>query len=98
MDVFSFGNVLFTLLQEEYPFQSRTTEEAQKMVIRGLRPDIYFDLWNSTDPVNQALKEGMVCCHQQYPDERCSASELAEFFKQKMRQLDPGQLEKWGLS
>ena len=96
--MYSFGNVLFTLLQEEYPFQSRKTEDAQKLVTQGRRPDIYFDLWNSTDPVNKALKEGMVCSHQQYPEERCSARELADFFLQNMRQLDPGQLETWGLS
>lgn len=96
--MYSFGNVLFTLLQEEYPFRTRKTEEAQELVKNGRRPDIYFDLWNSTDPVNQALKEGMVMSHQQYPVERWSARELAGHFKQKMRELDPAQLEKWGLS
>jgi len=85
-------------LQEEYPFQGRKSEDAQELVKNGRRPDIYFDLWNSTDPVNRALKEGMIWSHQQEPSERCSARELEGYFKRKMRELDPGQLEKWGLS
>lgn len=98
VDVYQFGNILFVLLQEEYPFRGRTVEDAQELVKAGRRPDIYNDLWNSADPVNQALKEGMIWCHQQDLSERCSARELEEFFKRKMRELDPGQLEKWGLS
>jgi len=86
------------LLQEEWPFFERSSAEAQELVKKGYRPDIYEDIWYSPDPVNRALKEAMVWCHQQEPSERCSARDLEAYLKGKMRELDPGQLEKWGLS
>ena len=86
------------LLQEEWPFYGLSSEKAQELVKKGRRPDIYIDLWTSADPVNVALKEAMIWSHQQEPSERCTAREMEKFLKGKMRELDPGQLEKWGLS
>lgn len=84
------------LLQEEWPFAGLSIIEAQELVKQGRRPDIYYDLWNSSEPVNRALKQGMIWSHQQDPKRRCSARQLEEYLKEQMRQLDPGQLEKWG--
>jgi hypothetical protein len=40
----------------------------------------------------------MMICHVQDPKQRATARDVETILKQKMRELDPGQLEKWGLS
>ena len=99
VDVYSFGNVLFLLLQEEWPFRDKTADEAKELVKAGHRPTFYVDVWNSPDPIDQALKEAMIMCHEQNSTIRASAREVEEFLMQKIRELDdPGQLEKWGVA
>jgi serine/threonine protein kinase len=84
------------LLQGEWPFEESDATEAQKLVSEGHRPDFYIDIWNSTDPVDQALKSIMIRCHEQDPSDRPSAREVEMFLKEKIGQLDPGRLEGWG--
>ena len=38
----------------------------------------------------------MAMCHEQDPKDRKSAREVADFLKQKLREIDPGRLEAWG--
>jgi serine/threonine protein kinase len=97
-DVFSLGNIFYMLLQGEWPFEEVSSETAAELVKNGTRPTIYLDLWYSDDPVNMVLKEVMMICHAQDPKERATARDVETILKQKMRELDPGQLEKWGLS
>lgn len=59
------------------------------MVIEGKGPTVYMDLWNSTDPVNQALKKAMMMCHVTNPDERPSSREVEVYLKQQLQKLDP---------
>jgi serine/threonine protein kinase len=94
--MYSYGNVIYVLLQEEYPFARIKTDEAKQLVMDGVRPDVYIDIWNSTDPVIQALKEAMILCHEHDPEKRISARELETFLKSQMREFDPGRLEEWG--
>ena len=96
VDVYSFGNILYSLLQEELPFQDRKMKDVPDLVMEGVRPSIYYDVWNSTDPIVQALKEAMIMCHEGDPDERASALELETFLKQKLEEHDPGRLQEWG--
>ena len=85
------------LLQGEYPFDDVDADEARKLVIAGHRPTFYIDIWNSTDPVNVALKHIMIQCHEQNPEDRPSARQVEQYLKDILRQLDPGRLEQWGL-
>lgn len=86
------------LLQNEYPFGDVDADEAQQSIIEGRRPSFYLDIWNSTDPVIVALKSIMILCHEQEPKDRPSARYVVSFLKSKLRELDPGRLELWGLS
>jgi hypothetical protein len=87
---------LYSLFTGEGPFDDTEVEAAQKLVMDGVRPTIYEDLWNSTDSVNQVLKQAMMMCHAQNPADRASARVVETFLKDSMRQLDPGRLEEWG--
>jgi hypothetical protein len=78
------------LLQEEYPFHDMDADEAQKLVISGQRPSFYVDIWNSTDPIIQALKSIMIQCHEQDPNERPSAHEVEMYLRATVQKYDPG--------
>lgn len=88
VDIYSLGNIFYMLLQEEYPFHGMDSEEAQALVMNGHRPSFYLDIWNSTDPVIQALKSIMIQCHEQDPNDRPSAREVEMYLKTIVRQYD----------
>jgi serine/threonine protein kinase len=95
VDVYSLGNIFYTLLQHELPFHDIETEKVYKLVKRGKRPSLYADIWNSTDPVDMALKEAMLMCHDQDPKQRSTAREVEIFLRRKMQELDPDRLAEW---
>lgn len=84
------------LLQGVEPFNELKSEEAIKLVVKGMRPTIYEDVWNSTDLVDQTLIEAMIMCHAQKPRDRATARQVETYLKTQMRKLDPGRLEEWG--
>jgi hypothetical protein len=85
------------LLQGEYPFADIEADEAQKLVIQGHRPTFYIDVWNSTDPVDKAIKAIMIRCHEQDPLLRPSSRDVALYLSSFLNQVDPGRIEQWGL-
>lgn len=96
VDVYSFGNILYMLLQSKWPFDPVENEEAAELVKHGKRPRISNHVWSSTDPVDKVLKEAMIMCHQQHPEKRASARDVEIYLKKAMARLDPRRLEKWG--
>jgi hypothetical protein len=86
------------LLMSEWPFQDVTNAEAKTSVKEGQRPSFYADIWNSTDPVEEALRDVMFMCHEQEPKDRSTARQVEDQLKAKLRELDPGRLEQWGVS
>jgi serine/threonine protein kinase len=89
IDVYSLGNLLYSLLQDEMPFHGIDDDETQELVKKGERPSVYADLWNSTDPVDQVLKQTMVMCHEEEQDKRASAREVEALLKDALRMVDP---------
>jgi len=98
IDLYSLGNIFYMMLQKEWPFKEMDSKEARHMVKHGYRPSFYADVWNSTDPYDIVVKEAMLKCHEQKPQDRASARELANLMMKKLEQLDPGLLESWGES
>jgi serine/threonine protein kinase len=97
VDIYSFGNIMYMLLQGRWPFDDFEIElEAAALVANGTRPMVDAALWHSADPVNQVLKQVMRMCHAQEPRERKTARQIETFLKDNMRKLDPGRLEEWG--
>jgi serine/threonine protein kinase len=95
IDVYSMGNIFYMLLQEEWPFQGVNVEEAQKQVMEGVRPTFYKDIWDSTHPIDVALKEAMMMCHAQKPSERATARQVEQYLIAVLEKVDPGRLAQW---
>lgn len=81
---------------EETPFEDEDSKKVRKLVMKGVRPSVYVDVWNSTDPIVQSLKEAMIMCHEQDPVKRATAREVETHLKSKLEELDPGRLRSWG--
>ncbi|GKY97761.1 hypothetical protein MPSEU_000734300 [Mayamaea pseudoterrestris] len=96
VDVYSFGNVLYTLLQKEFPFQDVRSKTARHQVKSGHRPSVYADVWNSTDPAIKAIKQAMIMCHVQNQTERASMRQVETFLRASLEAIDPGRLKAWG--
>ena len=79
VDVYSLGNIFYMLLQEEWPFQDMNETEAIQQIIIGARPSIDKAVWESQDPVDQALRQAMIVCHVQNATERVTARQVEAF-------------------
>ena len=96
VDMYSYGNIVYTLLMEQYPFEEESRKAVPKLVMEGIRPSMYADLWNSTDPIISTLREAMIMCHEGDPAKRASARKVSNFLKKKLEEVDPGRLTEWG--
>lgn len=96
MDIYSLGNIFYMLLQGDWPFYDVPLETAYELVKNGTRPSIFEDLWYSTDPVNVALREAMIMCHEHYATDRPSARYIEQYLLDKIREVDPSFLDTWG--
>jgi hypothetical protein len=79
------------LLQEEWPFGDVKTAVAQETIRNGGRPNIYSDIWNSTDPVTLLIKEAMIHSHEQEPEDRWTARQVQEFLNKGLQELEPNE-------
>ena len=69
------------LLQRDWPFREVEEKEAKRLVKEGYRPSFDAAVWNSTDPIDMALKEAMIMSHEQEPEDRASARLIESFLK-----------------
>jgi serine/threonine protein kinase len=97
VDVYSLGNIFYMLLMQNYPFRDTRWKEAAKLVQEGHRPHVFPHVWNSTHPVDQVLKQAMIMCHAQEPEDRATARQVETYLQQELQRLDPGRLESWGV-
>jgi serine/threonine protein kinase len=104
VDVYSFGNILYTLLTLEKPFYDISTEDAQELVIDGKRPrpsskfgndNPAVQMWTSNDPIDLALRSAMDMCLIYNITKRASARQVETFLKAELEQIDPGRLQAW---
>jgi hypothetical protein len=83
------------LLQEEDVFEDISSKKAQELIMKGVRPSFYPEVWNSTDPSDVAMKEAMIMCHQHDPRTRATARKVSDYLVEKLEQLDPGRVAQW---
>ena len=80
IDVYSLGNVLFGLLQGEWPFQHlKESNDAQDLVVKGERPTIKEEFASSKDPFTIALIKAIRACWIQDPVKRGSSKQIRDF-------------------
>lgn len=95
IDVYSLGNIFYMLLMDQWPFKGVKEKKAIKMIMNGRRPEIYTDVWNSTDPSDVALKNAMFMCHEQDPKIRSTSREVETYLLEQLEKIDPGRLDTW---
>jgi serine/threonine protein kinase len=98
VDVYSLGNIFYTLLMEESPFHDVSSKQAKHIVKHGGRPELSDTIVNSTDASIGAMVEAMELCHVRYPESRATARQVATLLQSKLEQIDPGRLRQWGVN
>jgi len=88
IDVYSMGNVFYTLLTETWPFNNDSSRDAQRRVKDGKRPQLSTRFRESKDPAVQAMLKAMTMSWRQDPEERASALEVKEYLQQQLKALN----------
>jgi serine/threonine protein kinase len=88
IDIYSLGNIFYSLLTESWPFENLKEDEAQNRISEGKRPNLEFDVMkNSTDRVSIVMKEAIRICWAQEPTTRPSAMELVHFLQSELNNI-----------
>ena len=87
IDVYSMGNIFYTLLSGEMPFEGQKESKAQKKVVAGIRPRIPDSVLDSKDPAIEALVDATMKCWSQKPSDRPKAAKIAKYLKEVMTRI-----------
>jgi len=82
IDVYSMGNVFYSLMTELWPFQELTENQAQDKVIAGDRPPIAME--NTTDPYAMAMIHVIKMCWMHHPSQRPSVKDVIAYIEKAM--------------
>jgi serine/threonine protein kinase len=94
VDVYSLGNVLYSILTSKSPFGKEKSEKVAKKVQEGKRPPIPQSMQNSTDPFDQAMLKAINMCWIHDPEKRATARQVQNFITSELSRLgvkDDGQ-------
>ena len=87
IDVYSMGNIFYTLLAGDMPFEGQKESKAQKKVMDGIRPKIPEEVMESDDIAIQALISATKKAWKHEPRNRPSAASIAEELKEVMARI-----------
>lgn len=96
VDVFSFGHVLFAILDDHYPFHDVSSADTKTYVIENKMPALSAFLQDSKDSIEMALIEAIRMCYEWDQYKRSTARQISDFLRSAMQKYDPGTLETWG--
>jgi serine/threonine protein kinase len=111
VDVYSFGNVLYTLLMLKWPFYEVDDYDVAEnddndddysafigeQVIQGRRPFIPEEIRKSSNAIERAMHMAIRMCFEADPAKRVSARQVETFLISQRKAIDPdrGRLETW---
>jgi serine/threonine protein kinase len=87
VDIYSMGNIFYSLLTNLWPFSGKSTEKAQQRVLNGSRPKIGEDILQRTDEPTLVLLKAMNMSWVQNPGERSTAREVEGFLEREVERL-----------
>jgi serine/threonine protein kinase len=88
IDIYSMGNVFYSILTEKWPYEDDKSRDAQEAVKQGKRPNISSRLQNSDDPAVKAILKAITMSWRHDPEERATALEVKEFLRQELKKLN----------
>ncbi|KAG7348054.1 protein kinase domain containing protein [Nitzschia inconspicua] len=87
VDVYSMGNVFYSILTMTYPFNHERSKDVQEKVKNGERPFIPESIRNSTDPFDRAILEAIDMCWVQDPSERATARQVQKHIVATLKRM-----------
>ena len=78
VDIYSMGNVFYTILTGLWPFEKE--KDARQQIIEGKRPYIARRFKESNDPADHAMLKAISMCWKQDPANRATAKEVVSVF------------------
>mmetsp|Transcript_6879 Transcript_6879/g.10879 ORF Transcript_6879/g.10879 Transcript_6879/m.10879 type:complete len:437 (-) Transcript_6879:239-1549(-) len=91
IDIYSMGNIFYTLLEEKLPFEDvkehKGTEAVQKLVRRGVRPNLQLAVEQSQDHSIKVIIKAMTMCWNQQAKDRPSASDVRDYLLTELDRL-----------
>jgi serine/threonine protein kinase len=87
IDVYSMGNVLYSIISGMMPFEGLKSEKAMKAVMEGKRPKIPRDVEESDDIAIQAILSATKACWIHDPKDRPPATEIRDLLKSVMDRI-----------
>jgi serine/threonine protein kinase len=81
IDIYSMGNIFYSILSGDMPFEDIKEKDAQKKVKRGERPKLPESVLESDDIAIKTILSATERCWKQDPNERPSASSIRDEFK-----------------
>mmetsp|Transcript_25629 Transcript_25629/g.74150 ORF Transcript_25629/g.74150 Transcript_25629/m.74150 type:complete len:522 (-) Transcript_25629:3442-5007(-) len=85
VDIFSMGNLFYSLLTEYWPFEGMDEKEAQQKIMDGERPPIDDSIRNSSDPIDAAFIRAISMCWRQNPKKRATAKEVKQYLMEQIK-------------
>jgi serine/threonine protein kinase len=89
IDIYSLGNVFYSLLTDRWPFQNEEDKDAQQMVMHGRRPHIPSRFPESNQTEYKALLKVIDMCWEHLPEKRATADEIASYLEGILKELGP---------
>ena len=87
IDIYSLGNVFYSLLTELWPYENLKEDEAQSRILGGERPSLELRENNFTSPTSMILEQAIKMCWRQEASSRPSASQLLYFLQSELKSL-----------
>jgi len=87
IDIFSMGNIFYSIISGDMPFEGVKEKEAIQMVKDGERPKIPKEALKSDDIAIKTIVSVIKKCWKQNPKDRPSASSIRDKFKQVMDKI-----------
>ena len=91
IDVFSLGNILYSIMLGEDVFQDVERSEVPKLVRHGAVPHIPKEKYEKFDEKERAVEHAIRMCHVEDFRERSTSMEVEEYLRKKLEELNVSQ-------